>query len=132
MRSVLAVAVAAILLGTPTAAWPRRDALRADVEGYAMASCLIRQDPAYLREQGHLWSGAVLQHGHGSLDDWSLLSRAVEAESARRPMAMARGDGAVHAPLKAMPLLFCHELVRTPVVRAAMARAVRRLTPSYR
>ena len=63
----------------------------------------------------------------GPLDDWVALGNAVGAEAARRPMPAARVDGPVHASSRPMPLLFCHELVRTPAVRAAIGRAVRRL-----
>ncbi|MEE7465480.1 hypothetical protein MFUR16E_32065 [Methylobacterium fujisawaense] len=97
-----------------------------------MAACLTSQDVPFLREQGYLWGGAVIQRGHGPLDDWTALARAVAASAARRAMPMARGDGAVHDLLKPMPLLFCHELVRSPAIRAAKIRAMRRLAPAYR
>ncbi|MFJ7440140.1 hypothetical protein ACIQW5_21025 [Methylorubrum thiocyanatum] len=132
MQSLLAASLAAVLIDTSAAAGMRRTALRADVEGYAMAACLTRQDVPFLREQGYLWGDVVLQRGHGPVEDWTTLAEAVGAAAARRAMPMARGDGAVHDPLKPMPLLFCHELVRSPAVRAAKARAMRRLAPAYR
>lgn len=131
-RLVRAAVLGAALLSTSTAAEARRAALRADVEGYAMAACLTRQDVPYLREQGHLWGNAILQRGHGSVEDWTTLADAVGAAAARQTMSMARGDGAVDDALKPMPLLFCHELVRSPAVRAAKVRAMRHLAPDYR
>ncbi len=99
-RLVRAAVLGAALLSTSTAAEARRAALRADVEGYAMAACLTRQDVPYLREQGHLWGNAILQRGHGSVEDWTTLADAVGAAAARQTMSMARGDGAVHDALK--------------------------------
>lgn len=132
MQSLLAAVLATVSVCTSAAAGPRRVALRADVQGYAMAACLTWQDEPFLREQGYLWGGAVMQRGHGAPDDWIALSHVVAAAATRRAMPMAHGDGAVHDPLKPMPLLFCHELVRSPAVRAAKARAMRRLAPAYR
>lgn len=85
----------AILAGFPASAAtsPGRDALRADVEGYAAAACLTRQEQPFLREQGHLWATGILERTGGSLDGWRVLGDAVAAEAARRPTPVARGTG---------------------------------------
>jgi len=89
-----------------------------------MGACLTRQMPERLRDEGFLWTRGVMDRG-GDLAAWHALGDAVVAEAARRPVPQGRGDGPVAAPLVTMPVLHCHEVIRTPAVRAAIARAVR-------
>jgi len=124
MRPVALLPVLLPLLAAPAAAEARRGVPRGDAEGYAMAACLTRQMPERLRDEGHLWARGVMERG-GRLSTWRALGEAVAAEAARRPMAMGRGDGPVADPLVPMPVLHCHEVVRSPAVRAAIARAAR-------
>lgn len=129
VRAALLPLLAILAIPSAPAAATPRQALRAEVEGYAAAACLTRQEQPFLQEQGHFWAAGILERVGGSLDHWRALGDAVAAESARRQMPMARGDGPVHDSSKPMPLLFCHELVRTPAVRAAVERRLRHLMP---
>ncbi|MDU7519933.1 MAG: hypothetical protein E7K72_00835 [Roseomonas mucosa] len=89
-----------------------------------MAACLTRQMPETLRDEGFLWSRGVMDRG-GSFETWRALGDIVVAEAVRRPVPQGRGDGPVADPLVPMPVLHCHQVVRTPAVRAAIARAAR-------
>lgn len=107
-----------------------QEALARDVAAYAVASCLARLDEPFLREQGVLWAGAVVQRGHGPVEPLIALAEAVEAELARTGVAQGKPDGP-GAPTKPMPLMTCGEIVHRPAVRAATARTAAALRPSY-
>ena len=119
--------VPALLLLAAAPAAGQTPGLGAEVEGYAAAACLTRQEQPFLRDEGHLWAAGIMERVGGSLDHWVALADAVGAEAARRPMPVARVDGPERASSRPMPVLFCHELVRTPAVRAAIKLALRRL-----
>ncbi|MGU3664907.1 hypothetical protein ACLBX9_12040 [Methylobacterium sp. A49B] len=107
-------------------------ALRRDVEGYAFAACLVAQNSAYLKEQGHGWGAVVLERIRGGLEPLTALAAAVRAEAARTPMAVMHKDGPVSEPPVPLPILFCAELLRAPAVHAVKLRAMRRLRFAYR
>ncbi|WP_338664657.1 hypothetical protein VQH23_05680 [Pararoseomonas sp. SCSIO 73927] len=123
-RTAAPVAAVLLLLAAPAAAEARRGVPRGDAESFAMGACLTRQTPERLRDEGFLWTRAVMERG-GDLATWRALGDAVVAEAARRPVPQGRGDGPVADPLTPMPVLHCHEVVRSPAVRAAITRAVR-------
>ena len=54
-------------------------ALQAEVERYAAAACLNRQEQPFLQEQGHRWAAGILERAGGSLDHWRGLGDAVAA-----------------------------------------------------
>lgn len=58
--------------------------LRAEMEGYATAACLTRQEQPFRRKQGHLRADCILERVGGSLDHWCALGDAVAAKAAQR------------------------------------------------
>ena len=134
-RRVVGLGLVLLPLLSPqvVAAEPRIPAaLRRPVEGYAFAACLVAQDSAYLKEQGHGWGAVVLERSRGGLESLTALAAAVRSEAARTPMAVMHKDGPVSEPPVPLPILFCAELLQAPVVRAAKLRAMRRLRFAYR
>lgn len=108
-----------------------RDPAVRDVEGYAIASCLIAQDSAYLKDQGDGWASNIVQRGSGDIEIFTALATAVRAEVAGGTMPMAR-DEAVPMTPKPLPVQYCTEIVDTPRVRQAILEAVGKLSPAYR
>ena len=86
--------------------------LRRDVEGYAFAACLVAQDSAYLKEQGHGCGAVVLERSRGGLEPLTSLAKAVRAEAVRTPMAVMHKDGPVSEPLVPLLILFCADLLQ--------------------
>jgi hypothetical protein len=123
--------VALVWLGLPgQPAYGRSDVQR-DVEGYAVASCLIKQKEPYLKDQGALWADGIVQRSHGDIEDFRSVADAVEADIAQKPMALARRES---DPMHAVPVPvpYCAEIVDDPAVRAAIDKAIKKLTPAYR
>jgi hypothetical protein len=105
-----------------------RGTVQRDVEGYAIASCLVAQDQSYLKDQGDGWASAIVQRGKGSLDAFTGVASAVKAELAKGNMAVIRSEKTKDKPL---PVMHCGEIIDAPSVHAAINKAVRRLPPSY-
>lgn len=108
-----------------------RDPVARDVEGYAIATCLIAQDSAYLKDQGDGWASNIVQRGSGDIEIFTALATAVRAEAAGGTMPMARDEAAPMTP-KPLPVQYCAEIIDTPRVRQAISTAVRKLSPAYR
>lgn len=108
-----------------------RDPVTRDVEGYAIASCLIAQDSAYLKDQGDGWASNIVQRGSGDIEIFTALATAVRAEAAGGTMPMARDEAAPMTP-KPLPVQYCTEIIDTPRVRKAISEAVGKLSPAYR
>lgn len=127
MRALLTIA--AVLLATSTA--DARSPLQRDVEGFAIASCLARQSPAYLKQQGEGWAQIIIARGHGSPKPLDALDRVVRVEAVRAAPYVNRDEA---NPMKGspMPIGFCAELVDRPAVRAAITRTMAALAPAYR
>lgn len=116
--------------GAGTIGGPRQQVLR-DAEGYVVASCLSFQSQPYLKDQGDAWSSAIVQRMKGNLDVLASLANQVKREIAKGDMAVIRqetGNGID----KALPILYCSEMIDRPSVRAAIQDAVLQLEPSYR
>jgi hypothetical protein len=111
-------------------AYARSDVQR-DVEGYAVASCLIKQKEPLLKDQGALWADGIVQRSHGDIEDFRSVAEAVVADVAQRPMPQARRESdPMHAA--PIPVPFCAEIIDDPPVRAAIDKAIKKLTPAYR
>lgn len=108
-----------------------RDPVARDVEGYAIATCLIAQESAYLKDQGDGWASNIVQRGSGDIEIFSALAAAVRAEAASGTMPMARNEAAPMTP-KPLPVQYCAEMIDTPRVQEAISEAVRKLSPAYR
>jgi hypothetical protein len=106
-----------------------RAAVQRDVEGYAIASCLVAQDQPYLKDQGDGWASAIIHRGKGSLEAFMGVASAVKAELAKGNMAVIRSENETKD--KPLPVMHCGEIIDAPSVHTAINKAVRRLTPSY-
>jgi hypothetical protein len=109
---------------------PRPAVLR-DVEGYAVASCLIHQAEPYLKDQGYAWGSAIIQRGKAPIEVLTPIEDAVKLEIAKGDMAIIHVDTNPPGD-KAAPVLYCGEIIDTPSVRATIQKTVTKLKPFYR
>jgi hypothetical protein len=126
------VLVAALVwLALPSGLAHGRSDVQRDVEGYAVASCLMKQKEPYLRDQGALWAGGIVQRSHGDVEDFRRVAGAVDADIAQKPMPAARRES---DPMHAVPVPvpFCAEIIDDPPVRAVIDKTIKKLTPAYR
>lgn len=114
---------------TDTTDSPRPVVVR-DVEGYAIASCLVNQSQPYLEDQGDAWASVIVQRMKGDLEVFAGVAEQVKLETAKGEMAVVRNE-AEPGTDKALPLLYCSEIIDKPAVRAAIQKAVAALNPSY-
>jgi hypothetical protein len=114
---------------TETIGSPRPEVVR-DVEGYAIASCLVNQSQPYLKDQGDAWASVIVQRMKGDLEVFAGLAEQVKVETAKGEMAVVRNE-AEPGTDKALPVLYCSEIIDEPAVRAAIQKAVAALDSSY-
>ena len=128
--ATLSAAVAGYLTLSSSDAYAR-SAVQRDVEGYAIASCLVGQDQSYLNDQGDGWASAIIQRGKGGLDPLRAVAAAVKAELAKGNMPVLRTET---EPMKgvSLPIMYCSEIIDTPSVHRAIDKVVERLAPSYK
>jgi endonuclease/exonuclease/phosphatase family metal-dependent hydrolase len=126
---LLGLAVAGCAAKVDMAGAPRPKVLR-DVEGYAIASCLAHQAQPYLKDQGDAWASVVIQRGKAPVEALAAINDAVKREIARGNMAVIRAETGQQKD-KALPLLYCGEIIDTPPVRTAIQKAVAELGPRY-
>ncbi len=126
---LLGLAVAGCTAGVDTIGAPRPEVLR-DVEGYAIAVCLINQSQPYLKDQGDAWASVIVQRMRGNPDVLAGLAEQVKRENAKGEMAVIRNETGPGKD-KTLPLLYCYEIIDRPSVRAAIQKAVVALKPSY-
>lgn len=108
-----------------------RDAVTRDVEGYAIASCLVAQPSPYLKDQGDGWASGIVQRGAGPIEAFTGLAKVVQDEAGKGDMPQSR-DETAPMELKPLPIQYCAEIIDTPRVRQAIGDAVKQLTPAYR
>jgi hypothetical protein len=123
------LAATASCAATPAADARARGAVQRDVEGYAIASCLVAQDQSYLKDQGDGWASTIVQRGKGSLDALRGVALTVKAELAKSNMAVIRSENERND--KPLSVMYCGEIIDAPSVHAAINKAVRKLTPFY-
>lgn len=133
MRQTLFLAVALTLGGcgatTGTLVSPRTDLLR-DLEGYAIASCLVYQSDPYLQDQGDAWASVIVQRSQGDLEVFTNLATQVKNEVGKGEMAVIR-DEAGAGKDKALPVLYCGEIIDKPAIRSAIEAGVGLISRSY-
>ena len=127
---LLGLAVVGCVARVETIGAPRPEVLR-DIEGYAIASCLTNQTQPYLKDQGDAWASVIVQRMKGSLDVLTSIAEQVKRENAKGEMAIIR-DEAGPGKDKALPVLYCNEIIDKPSVRSAIQKAVATLNPSYK
>jgi hypothetical protein len=126
---LLGLIVAGCAVRTEAIGAPRSEVLR-DVEGYAIASCLLNQTDPYLKDQGDAWASVIVQRMKGNSDDLADIREEVKREIAKGRMAIIRNEIGPEKD-KAVPLLYCNEIIDRPRIRAAIQSAVAVLKPSY-
>lgn len=135
LRCVVTGFALSMLLAHPAASHEERaggrSAVLRDVEGYAIATCLLGQPEPFLREQGQGWASVIVERGHGDIEAFVAVAAAVKARVAEGDMAMVHDEASPRTD-KRMPVFYCGEIIDTPSVRAAIDAAVRTLAPSYR
>lgn len=107
-----------------------RPAVVRDVEGYAIASCLVSQAQPYLKDQGDAWASVIIQRMKGDLEVLTALAEQVKQESVQGEMAVIRDESAPGKD-KELPVLYCGEIIDKPAVRAAIQNAVSALSTAY-
>ncbi len=127
---IASIAAVAAIWVLAAASSPRSPVLR-DVQGYAVATCLARQDNPVLKEQGQGWAQTVVERGHGDPAALRAVEQAVKATLAKGGVAVMRTDGPTPGD-HALPVLTCGEIVDQPAVRVAVDKAVAKLSASYR
>jgi len=98
-----------------------------DAENYAIAACLADQEHSYLKDQGDAWASAVVQGSQLTIEAIEGISTAVRQEAEKGLMPMMRSELNIAQgkdPSKALPILYCVEMVDTPLVRTAIEDAV--------
>ena len=108
---------------------PRTEVQR-DVEGYAIASCLVNQPQPYLKDQGDAWASVIVQRMKGDISVFASLAEQVKRENAKGKMAVVRNEASPGKD-KALPVLYCNEIIDRPGVRAAIEKSVAELNSSY-
>lgn len=135
MRTHRSLRYAALVLVASTIACSAgaapRSHLQRDVEGYAMAVCLIKQPNAFMKDQGDGWASNIVQRGHGEVEILFAMAKVVDAEVAKGDMAAIMVENPPQT-LKALPLQYCAEIIDTPRVRGAIEVARARLAADYR
>ncbi len=107
----------------------RPEVLR-DVEGYAIAVCLMQQTDPYLKDQGDAWASVIVQRMKGNPELLADIAEQVKRENAKGEMAVIPNETEPGKD-KILPLLYCYEVIDRPSVRAAIQKTVARLKPSY-
>jgi len=101
-----------------------------DVESYAIASCLVNQSEPYLKDQGDAWASVIVQRMQGDLEVFAGLAEQVKLETAKGEMPVIPNEAEPGAD-KALPVLYCGEIIDKPAVRAAIQKAIAALDSSY-
>ena len=126
---LLGLAVVGCTASVNTIGSPRPHVLR-DVEGYAIAVCLMNQTQPYLKDQGDAWASVIVQRMRGNPDILAGVAEQVKSENAKFAMAVIRSETGPGKD-KTLPLLYCYEIIDRPLIRAAIQKAVDALKPSY-
>lgn len=126
---LLILAIAGCAAKVNTIGEPRPEVLR-DVEGYAIAVCLINQTQPYLKEQGDAWASVIVQRMKGNPEVLTDIIEQVKSEIDKGDMAIVRNDIGPDKD-KVLPLLYCYEIIDRPSVRAAIQKAAVALEPNY-
>lgn len=117
-------------LSSAASAWAaERRAVQRDVEDYAIATCFDAQKQPYLSDQGDAAASVIIQRGHGDPGILAALADTVKQELAKGDIPIIHGEGTGD---KALPILYCIEIIDKPAVRKAIGIAILKLAPAYR
>lgn len=132
MRAALLLVVIAVCACAPKEdpAGTQRAEVQRDTESYAIASCLTYQSDPYLKDQGDAWASVIVQRARGDIEVFASVAAAVKVEVAKGDMAVVRNESEPGKD-KAVPVMYCSEIIDKPGVRAAVQKAVATLAPAY-
>ncbi|MDE1145545.1 MAG: hypothetical protein PW843_02845 [Azospirillaceae bacterium] len=125
IKSTRWLPILGLMLAASASAAGRGHAQR-DVESYAIAACLTEQEQPYLKGQGLAWAEVIVQ-GRGLGPESLGPVRAAVKEALAKGHVPVGFDEAHPMEGKALPVLYCVEIVDKPVVRAAITKAVARI-----
>lgn len=128
---VLLLGLASAGCATQSPLGNKRPEVLRDVEGYAIASCLTHQPMPFLKDQGDAWAAVIVQRMKGDIEALSGIAEQVARETASGDMAVIRNEAGPEAD-KALPLLYCGEIIDKPAVRSAIQKALTELEPAYK
>ena len=131
MRSMLLIYVVMVPTGCFSVDTSQRKMIRQNIEGYAIASCLTYQEFPYLQDQGDAWASVILQRMDEDIGVFSNISEIVKDEMAKGEMAFMRSEG-VTAKDKALPVLYCNELIYKTSVQSALTELLKEWMSNYR
>jgi hypothetical protein len=106
-----------------------RSPVERDAVDYAIASCLFHQKEAYLKDQGDATTSFIIQRSHGDLDHFMAINTAVKEEAAKSDIPALQTEN-MHS--KALPILYCLDMIDQPPVQKAIATAIAKLKPAYK
>lgn len=101
-----------------------------DVEGYAIASCLVSQSNSYLKDQGDAWASVIIQRMQGDPGILLDIVEQVTLEVENGNMAVIRSEVEPEQD-KILPVLFCNEIIYQPKIKSKIFEAVKKLEPFY-
>ncbi|MEE3623094.1 hypothetical protein UCD39_03735 [Nitrospirillum sp. BR 11752] len=107
-----------------------RSAIQRDVESYAIAVCFASQeDQPYLKDQGYAWAEVIVQGRGRGPESLEPLRAAVKKVLAKGHVPVGF-DEAHPMEGKALPVLYCGEIIDNPTVRAAITEVVAKIAKS--
>jgi hypothetical protein len=101
-----------------------------DLEGYAIASCLVDMNQPYLKDQGDGWGAVIVQRSKLGLEALNAIAAVVKTEVAKGDMAVVRVETDPEKDL-ALPVMYCNEIIYASPVRAAINKAVKKFAPAH-
>lgn len=104
-----------------------RSEVQRDVESYAIATCLTLQKADFLKGQGDGWGSVIVNRGHGDVEDWHPLIRAVKSVVENEHLPVTQGDGKVLE----LPVAFCVEIIDHPEIANVIRKTIEKMTPAY-
>lgn len=127
-RRASAATVMIALLATPSFGIAKSDddaeAMRRDLNDYAIASCLTLQSSAYLRDQGDGWGSVIVQRSEVPLSSMRHVVEAVKTAASKTPLPVARDEAHPYQG-KVLQIMYCMDLIRSPAMRAALSKPKR-------
>lgn len=113
-----------------TAALRGHEAVKRDVEAYAIASCLTYQQQPFLKDQGDGWAAAIIQRFKGELDDLTAVAAVVKTEVSKGDMVIIPDETSPEREM-ALPIAYCVDILNAPSVRAAVKKSIHKLEDFY-
>lgn len=94
-----------------------------DAEGYAIASCLAKQQEPFLQQQGGGWASVVIERGNVDLERLMLIDDRVREVVAKGGMPVVHDESSATGDAT-LPVLYCVGIVENSSVRAAIDQAI--------